>query len=154
FEESIRLREQVADLFKQDKERSFPYREALATTFQKAGFHASEYEKRKEYLVKVDKMLEQLLKERPTSRNVRLRLSLNTKTLGELEYNFGKLAEKNNDPARAKQHNAEAAKHYTKLNEISRRLAVSDDLLEGIRDYSRSFYTLGLMEKLNGQPQK
>ena len=94
------------------------------------------------------------MRERKSSRNILLRWSTIAKMLGELEYNFGKLAAKNGKPDDAKKHYADSDKHYKKLNDISRKLATSDELIDGVRDYSRSFYTLGLVEDLNGRPGK
>ncbi len=180
FEESLVLRSKVVRHFakeekklefntpphKEARQRSYQYREALCSTYQKAALHASDYAKRKQYLIQADKMSEQLLTERRTNRNALLRWSQIAKILGELEYNLGKLAqrdsklaEKNGKKdeaekllAEAEKYYAEAKKHFAKLNELSRKLATSDELVEGVRDYSRSFYTLGLLEDVNGRP--
>jgi hypothetical protein len=56
---------------KKARERSFPYREALCLTCEKAGLHAGEYATRKKCLSKADEMSKVLHDERSTSRNRR-----------------------------------------------------------------------------------
>ena len=164
FDESIVLREQVYKILGKDqeknahdkaklravKERTFPAREALAWTCQKAGLHVENYAKRKELLTKASALNEELIRERPKTRNVLLRWAVVARALGELEFNYGKLAEKDGDPGKANAFFAEARKHYVTLKTISQSLATSNELLDGLRDYGRSFYTLGLVEQLNG----
>jgi serine/threonine protein kinase len=152
FEEALKLREQVAKMQEKDKEASFGSREAWCWTLQKAAYHAKDYAQRKAYLSKADQMSEELIDERPHSRNILLRWAMAAKAFGELEYNFGKLAEKDGKPDEALRCFAQAKTHFQRLNEVSRKLATADELVEGLQSYSRSFYTLGLVEELNKRP--
>jgi hypothetical protein len=82
FAESIVLREKICKMYEKDekrynsddgkrkeaKNRSFPFREALCWTYQKAALHASDYAKRKEYLIKTNQMSAELMEERKTAR--------------------------------------------------------------------------------------
>ena len=152
FAESLQLREQVAKLHENDKDASFTCREAWCWTLQKAAYAAKDYAKRKAYLIKADQMSEELIEERPHSRNILLRWAMAAKAFGELEYNFGKRAEKEGKLDEAQKYFAQAKTHFTRLNEVSRKLATADELVEGLQSYSRSFYTLGLVEELNKRP--
>ncbi|MBI1831795.1 MAG: protein kinase [Planctomycetes bacterium] len=167
FGESLALREKVCQACAKDekriqaeeglkagRERNFRYREALAWTYQKAGLHANDYAARKKYLIRADKLSDELIQERSTARNVLLRWSFTAKMLGELEYNFGTLAEKAGKMPEAEQYFAIAATYYAKLNDISRKLATSSEMIDGVRDYSRSYYTLGLAEQRKGNMAK
>ncbi|MBI2804170.1 MAG: hypothetical protein HYX68_04200 [Planctomycetes bacterium] len=168
FDESLALRTRIFKMYEKEekkhdfgsskrravKEHSFPYREALCWTYQKAAFNAGDYATRKKYLIKADEMSEELMRERRTSRNILLRWASLVKIFGELEYNHGKLAEKDGNKDAAAKFYDGAEKHYKRLNDISRRLATSNELIDGIRDYSRSFYTLGLAEQVKKNPTK
>ena len=103
-------------MHEQDKESSFAYREAWCWTFQKAAFAANDYAKRKEYLSKADAMSAALICERPTSRPILLRRAMVAKIFGELEYNHGKLAEKDKKPAQG---------YYVEVKNTSRSSATS-----------------------------
>jgi len=154
FEESLKLREQVAKIHEKDKDASFAHREAWCWTLQKAALDAKDYAKRKAYLIKADEMSQELIRERRTNRNILQRWAMIAKAFGELEYNFGKIAEKEGKAEQANKYFSDAKVHYQKLNDISRKLATANELVDGIRDYSRSYYTLGLVEDLNGKPDK
>jgi tetratricopeptide (TPR) repeat protein len=177
FEESITLRKKVLKSFEKDelaagkemdearfdankarypealrkyraaKDRSYVYRDALCGTYHKAGLHASDYQKRKDYFIQADNLSRDLMKERPTNRNALQRWAYNAKMFGELEHNFGELAEKDGKKEEAAKFFALAKDHYKQLNDISRKLATANELVAGLRDYSRSYYTLGLMEE-------
>jgi serine/threonine protein kinase/tetratricopeptide (TPR) repeat protein len=167
FEKSIELRTKICTMYaeeakkyahdsskrKEVAERSFPYRDALCSTCEKAGMHASEYAPRKKYLTRAGEMSRALHEERKSSRNILLRWALVARMLGELEYSHGILAAKEGKPAEA--FFAAAANQYETLNkEITVKLATSHDLIEPLRDYARSYYTLGLAEKRKGNRAK
>lgn len=135
------------------RERSFPYRDALCESYYKAALHATDYAKRKEHLTAADKLGAELQRVRPTNRNALLRSAAIARTFGELEFNHGILAG-NMNPAAAQDHFAQAEVHYAKLNKLSQKLATASDLVEGQREYARSYYTLGLVELRNNQPAK
>ena len=64
-----------------------------------------------------------------------------------LEYSHGKLAEKEKKTEDAKKYFDAAAEIYGKLPGIAGNLAKSDELLDGLREYSRSYYSRGLAKK-------
>jgi serine/threonine protein kinase len=167
YDESLGLREKICKLYEKDEkkakteqeinqanERSFPYREAWCRTYQKAGLDANDYATRKKYLTKANEMSAELIRVRTTNRNLLLRWSMTAKMLGELEYGHGKLAERAGKMEEAEKFFAAAKVHYQDLNKISARLATSNELIDGLRDYARSFYTLGLNELRQGNPAK
>ncbi len=136
---------------KQTTDQSFPYREALCQTYQKAGLHASEYAARKKYLSKADEMSRELHDERKSSRNILTRWALIARILGELEYGHGILAEKAGNADDAEKFFKAARDQYVKLNDISKKLATSSELIERVLRYARSFYTLGLALRREGK---
>jgi tetratricopeptide (TPR) repeat protein len=150
YEESLRLRERVYDLHVQRKLPTFVPLDRWAWTCSQAGDHAKDYAKKKEYLTKADELNDQAIRERPGSRATLARAAKIARSLGELEYNHGKLAEKVN-PAEAARYYDTAHKHFKKLADVSKLLAVSPDLVERTRDYARSFYTLGLIDRERGR---
>ncbi len=166
FEDSIKLRVKICKTLAQEerkakgneytkaKERSYPYRTALCLTYEKAAYHAADYATRKEYLTKAAVTSEELHTERESNRNILLHQALVTKMLGELEYSYGILAEKAGKDEDAKVFFAAATGHYDKLNKISVKLATSKELLDGVREYARSYYTLALAKKREGKPRE
>lgn len=166
YEESLTLREKVCKLFEADemqadkntlravRQRSYPYRDAWCWTYLKAGLHASDYATRKKYLMRADEMCAVLMPEREANRALRLRWATVAKMLGELEYNHGKLAEKGGKKQEAEKFFADAAIHYARLNRISKGLATSSELVDGLRDYARSYYTVALAEQRKGNAVK
>lgn len=154
YDEALRLRENVALRNDNDRDAFFAARQAWCWTYLKAALDANDYVTRKPLLQHADKMSKELIRERPTSRNVLLRWAMTARALGELEYNTGKLAEKDIKLGDPKKYFAAAEIHYKKLNEISRKLVTADEFVDGIRDYARSYYTLGLIEDLNGNTRQ
>jgi len=151
FEESLKLRERVFNLYVEHKLPTFAPLDNWSWTCQKAGEATHDYEKKKELLIKAGDLAEQAIFQRPGSRTVLARAAKIAKDLGELEYNHGKLAEKAKKMDEAERHYDEAYRHFERLATLSKRLATAPDLVERMRDYSRSFYSLGLIERERGR---
>jgi serine/threonine protein kinase len=165
YAESLRLRNKVVDHFKAEEDkhaplskerraamdRCFPYRDALCNAYYRAALHSEEYATRKEYLGQALALSRLLSTTRPTSRVVHQRWADIAKMAGELEFNFGLLAEKDGKFEEAKAHFDAAQAHYGTLQEQSKKLAISDELLTGLREYARSYYTLAMVEHRNGE---
>lgn len=154
FEESLTLRERVHDLYVERKLPTFVPLDNWSLTCQKAGEHVKDFDGRKALLTKAGELAEKALFQRPGSRVTLARAAKISRTLGQLEYDHGKLAEKANQVDDADAHFTEAHWHFANLASLAKRLATSHDLVERIRDYSSSFYMLGLIERQRGRLDK
>lgn len=151
FEESLALRERAHALYVERGLPTFVPLDNWAGTCLKVADLTADYAKKKALLTKADELCEKAIAQRPTSRMTLLRWAKVAKDLGELEYNHGKLAEKANKIDEARAHFDEAHKHFRTLATHSKTLATSFDLVEQMRNYSRSFYTLGLIDRERGR---
>jgi serine/threonine protein kinase/tetratricopeptide (TPR) repeat protein len=135
FEESLRLREEAYQRF-----GTFELLDAWCWTCWKAGFYAQGYDTKKIHLTKSVDLSAELTEKRPTSRGVQKRWAFVLRDLGELEHNHG--------------HLAEAQKYYTRLVNVTKKLATAPDLARQRQSYARSWYALGRIEKELGQAEE
>ena len=154
YEEALTLRERVHELYVERKLPTFVPLDHWSFTCQKAGEHANDYPRRKALLTKAGELAEQALFQRPGSRVTLARAAKIWRSLGQLEYDHGKLAEKAIKIDDAEVHFDEAHRHFARLASVAKRLATSSDLVERMRDYSSSFYMLGLIERERGRLEK
>jgi serine/threonine protein kinase len=117
--------------------------DGLNWTLQKAAERTPDYAKKKAYLDEANATSAELLKLRPTGRPALDRWAKNLKLYGDTERRQSDLAAKAGEADKAKSHLAEAQKQYAKYAEITRRLAVSKDLLDQRRRFADSWYELG-----------
>lgn len=154
YDESLELREQTVKLHEDkgvDGDKLFESVDFWCWTCWKAYVAPGDRSKRLALLHKADELSRRVLKVRPGARRTLERWSGIARELGDQEYNFAKLAETKNDSAEAKKHADAALKHYRDLADIARQLAVAPDLMYSLRNYARSFYALGLMERNLGK---
>lgn len=119
---------------------AFDLLDSWCRTCYSASEKTRDYDNRKRYLEQANELSEKLHVQEPTRRSVLERWSKILSDLGDLENLKGK--------------RAEALKYFTKVNEVTRKLATSDDLLEQWRRYARSYYDLAGIEEQSGHADK
>ena len=91
------------------------------------------------------------MKVRSGSRRTLERWAGISRELGDREFNLAKLAEAQKNSAEAKSPRKAAQKYYEQLADISKKLAVSPDLMSARSNYGHSFYALRLVQKYQGK---
>jgi serine/threonine protein kinase/tetratricopeptide (TPR) repeat protein len=163
FDEAIQVRQEAHQQVLEhiakvggSKEDAYATLDAWCWTYWKAAQSCQaprDYLKMKEYLAKAAEKSLELSRLRKEGRPALVRWAEVERTFGDLEYQQGELAARDNQSGRAKEHFTASKTHYAKLGEITRGLATSDDLFKQRRQYGDSFYDLARIEKKLGQDE-
>jgi hypothetical protein len=158
YDKALVLREKVCQLQVEnhvDKEKLYESFDFWAWTCWKAYLERGLDEERKHGLLeKCAELSGKALEYRPGARRTLARLSGVLREMGDREYNLAKSAERAKDAEAARRHGNQAQKHFNKLADVARRLAIAPELLFTMSNYARSFYTIGLMQKGLGKHEE